>query len=131
MRRYLPTIGPRSTAGVSSRRDYLAVGGHGRRPAGRDAQHAGDTGAEHVGVHEPDAPAESLQYECQIDAHRRLPNAALTAADGDDMADPGQFLRTGLGRRPRRPRLMCDGVIHGSSYRLVVNTRRRITLFFN
>ena len=78
---------------MSFRRDRLAIWGRGRRPVGRDTQHARDTGAEDVGVHEPYAPPESLQHECQIDAHGRLPNAALTAADGDDMADPGQFLR--------------------------------------
>lgn len=102
---------------MAFRWDRLAVWG-GQRPVSRDAQHAGDTGAEDVGIDEPNAPPEALQHERQIDAHGRFPNAALTAADGDDMADPGQFLRTALGRRTRSPGLMCGRVIHGSSFRL-------------
>jgi hypothetical protein len=61
------------------------------RFTGWDAEHAGD-GAKDVSIYEPDARPELLQRERQIDAHRGFSDAALAAADGDDMTDPGQLV---------------------------------------
>ena len=70
---------------------------HRWRLSGRDAQHAGDAGAQDVSIHQPDARTALLQRERQIDAHCGFSDAAFAAADRDDVPDSGKFL--GAGRR--------------------------------
>jgi len=101
--RYLPTIGPRKMAGLSSPvsmahrhhfqvvaigGDDLAVRGGRGRLTHRKPQHARDARAEYVRIHEPDPAPDLLEREREIHADRGLAYAALAAAHRDDVADP-------------------------------------------
>src|SRR5262249_4102077 len=60
-----------------------------------DAQHDGHVGAVDVGVEQADAGAALQQRQGDVDADRRLADAALPGADGDAVAGPGYRLPPG------------------------------------
>ena len=68
---------------------------------GREAEHHRHVRAVDVAVENADAAAAARQRQRQVDGHRRLADAALARADGDDVLHAGQRRLPRLRRRGR------------------------------